>query len=389
MEQIKIYGELTAATADKCLADAKQIAGGYMALTTAERTSLTSALLVDGMRVYDTDLKADFRYTDGKWVEITDGSGTTDYDKLNNKPIQNQDLSLDGFEPVDNTYYRHTGETTGNFTQGIIYLYTTDGYKAIDGSGSGGSGIEGTTINGTSVPAVSNKSAIVTDGKSILYEDSGSGENKLKLPDDWITYLEEKAYLDPTLTLGGVAGQTVEYGVTASISNNFTHNETYIKNISGTLNLLRNGTAVVTDIAPSESSTSIAYEKTETITEHVTYRLQGTNSKSGAIYSNSVVFNCYKPVFYGASSSETLESTTGLTKRASASFGTITVTTEANQYVYFLTTGTISAITSGGFAVPYEKTQTLVVTINDLELTYNVYRTDKLEAGDNTFVVSQ
>lgn len=50
-----------------------------------------------------------------------------------------QDLTADGFTPVANTYYKHTGVTSANFTNGIIYLYDGTEYKAIDGSGGGGS----------------------------------------------------------------------------------------------------------------------------------------------------------------------------------------------------------------------------------------------------------
>lgn len=48
-----------------------------------------------------------------------------DYNKLDNIPVINQDLSASGFTPVANTYYKHTGETTTTFTQGVIYLYDT------------------------------------------------------------------------------------------------------------------------------------------------------------------------------------------------------------------------------------------------------------------------
>lgn len=52
-----------------------------------------------------------------------------DYNKLDNIPVINQDLSASGFTPVANTYYKHTGETTDTFTQGVIYLYDTSYHK--------------------------------------------------------------------------------------------------------------------------------------------------------------------------------------------------------------------------------------------------------------------
>lgn len=62
-----------------------------------------------------------------------------DYNKLNNIPVINQDLTASGFTPVANTYYRHTGETTASFTKGAIYLYDT-AYHKLGESG-------GTTLN--------------------------------------------------------------------------------------------------------------------------------------------------------------------------------------------------------------------------------------------------
>ena len=60
------------------------------------------------------------------------------YNDLPNIPVQNQDLTVSGFTPVANTYYRHTGTTTASYTNGVIYYYNGTGYAALDGSGSGG-----------------------------------------------------------------------------------------------------------------------------------------------------------------------------------------------------------------------------------------------------------
>ncbi len=61
------------------------------------------------------------------------GGGTKDYNTLEHVPIINQDLSVEGFSPIVNTYYKHTGITGEVFTQGVIYLYSGDAYKALDG----------------------------------------------------------------------------------------------------------------------------------------------------------------------------------------------------------------------------------------------------------------
>lgn len=55
----------------------------------------------------DTTVNVDFIGT------LQGGSGVSDYNELANKPIINQDLSADGFTPVANTYYRHTGTGGG------------------------------------------------------------------------------------------------------------------------------------------------------------------------------------------------------------------------------------------------------------------------------------
>lgn len=73
---------------------------------------------------------------------IAEKLSVANYNKLDNIPVINQDLSASGFTPVANTYYRHTGTTTDTFTQGVIYLYDT-AYHKLGESGGGG----GTTLN--------------------------------------------------------------------------------------------------------------------------------------------------------------------------------------------------------------------------------------------------
>ena len=70
---------------------------------------------------------------------IAEKLSVANYNKLDNIPVINQDLSATDFTPVANTYYRHTGATTATFTQGVIYLYDT-AYHKLGESG-------GTTLN--------------------------------------------------------------------------------------------------------------------------------------------------------------------------------------------------------------------------------------------------
>lgn len=66
-------------------------------------------------------------------VATGQAGGTVNYNDLGNVPIVNQDLLVAGFTPVVNTYYKHSGETTDAFTQGVIYLYDGTTYKALTG----------------------------------------------------------------------------------------------------------------------------------------------------------------------------------------------------------------------------------------------------------------
>ena len=75
--------------------------------------------------------------------------GVTDYNNLTSKPIINQDILANGFTPVKNTYYRHTGNTSETYTKGVIYYYDGAVFKAIDGSGSGGGSANYTKIEST------------------------------------------------------------------------------------------------------------------------------------------------------------------------------------------------------------------------------------------------
>lgn len=53
--------------------------------------------------------------------EIINGYVPANYNDLSNIPVINQDLSATGFTPVKDTYYRHTGTTNRDYTNGVIY----------------------------------------------------------------------------------------------------------------------------------------------------------------------------------------------------------------------------------------------------------------------------
>lgn len=110
------------------------------------------------------------------------GGGTSDYDKLEHIPVVNQDLSGEGFAPIANTYYRHTGVTAGLFTQGIIYLYNGTVYKALDGASDAPS-IDIVQVTGTSTTAVMSQNA-VTQNLNGKYVKPSSGIPKADLASD-------------------------------------------------------------------------------------------------------------------------------------------------------------------------------------------------------------
>lgn len=59
---IQLTDKLYAATGSKIIADAEQIAGGYMSISSSERHNLTSAQKVIGTLVFETDTGKTYRY---------------------------------------------------------------------------------------------------------------------------------------------------------------------------------------------------------------------------------------------------------------------------------------------------------------------------------------
>lgn len=74
------------------------------------------------MEILDTATEGLFVVVNSYIPTIPDvPAGTTDYNELENVPVINQDLSATGFTPVKDTYYRHTGTTNRDYTNGVIY----------------------------------------------------------------------------------------------------------------------------------------------------------------------------------------------------------------------------------------------------------------------------
>ena len=131
------------------------------------------------------------------------GGGTNDYNKLEHAPVINQDLSEEGFTPIANTYYKHTGATAGLLTQGIIYLYNGTMYKALDGTSDVPS-IDIVQATGTSTTAVMSQNA-VTQNLNDKYVKPSSGIPKADLAGDVQSSLSKA---DTALQSGDIPSKT-------------------------------------------------------------------------------------------------------------------------------------------------------------------------------------
>ena len=78
------------------------------------------------LEIVGTDTEGLFELVNGYVPEIPNVS--SNYNDLSNIPVINQDLSESGFTLVKDTYYRHTGTTNRDYTNGVIYkcVETTD-----------------------------------------------------------------------------------------------------------------------------------------------------------------------------------------------------------------------------------------------------------------------
>lgn len=210
------------------------------------------------------------------------------------------------------------------------------------------------------------------------------------LSPEYKTYLDNQLYQKPTISSFSMVSGSKEVGQSVTVSS-FTHYETNIGNINGTLTLKKGSTTIQSGIAPKSSNTSVNLSTAQTITSSsaatIKYTLSGKDTKGNSFSrENSISF--YFPSWYGYASTDSITDVSGLTKVASANLdGTKTVTTEAVGYVYFVTTDTISKITSGGFDVTTTN-GTLILNINGVNKTYNVYRTNQLNPGTLSYVIS-
>lgn len=212
----------------------------------------------------------------------------------------------------------------------------------------------------------------------------------LGMKPEYIEYLDNQLYQRPAiLSFNILSSTTAEVGSSVAITS-YSHHESNVGNIDGKLTLKKGSTVISSTISPQATSTPISYSDTCTSTTNgtVSYTLSGKNTR-GESFSATDSISFYFPSFYGYSSSSTISSVAGLNKVASASLaGERSLSTSANGYVFFVSTTQVKGVTSGGFEVPLTTQGTMTVSINGVNKSYYVYRTNELTPGSLTYKIT-
>lgn len=224
----------------------------------------------------------------------------------------------------------------------------------------------------------------------------------LYLNEAYAEYLKQVTYANPTIAAFSMSpsGTSVEVGTTYSPTS-FTHRETNVDNISGNLTLTSNRKSGYSlDVVPSGSSATVSLsgqglEYKLGANDSVTYTLAGESTEdtnpSGMDFSRTVTISSYFPCYYGANGSAAITNVTGLTKKNSGNIaGTYTIDVAANQYVWFVTRGTVTSVKSSGFDVPMNEPDTVNLTFGGTSYAYKAYRVagKVTVAGSYTYTVA-
>lgn len=224
----------------------------------------------------------------------------------------------------------------------------------------------------------------------------------LYLNEAYAEYLKQVTYANPTIAAFSMSpsGTSIEVGTTYSPTS-FTHRETNVGNISENLTLTSNRKSGYSlSVTPSATSAQVSLsgqglEYTLGANDSVTYTLAGESTEntnpSGMDFSRTVTISSYFPCYYGANASETITNVTGLTKKNSGSIaGTYTIDVAANQYVWFVTRGTVTSVKSSGFDVPMNEPVTVNLTFGGTSYAYKAYRVEGqvTVAGSYTYTVA-
>lgn len=224
----------------------------------------------------------------------------------------------------------------------------------------------------------------------------------LYLNEQYAEYLKQVTYANPTIATFSMnpLGTSVEVGTTYSPTS-FTHRETNVDNISGNLTLTSNRKSGYSlDVVPSGSSATVSLSGqglayTLGANDSVTFTLAGESTEntnpSGMDFSRTVTISSYFPCYYGANDSATIANVTGLTKKNSGNIaGTYTIDVAANQYVWFVTRGTVTSVKSSGFDVPMNDPITVNLTFGGTSYAFKAYRVEGqvTVAGSYTYTVA-
>ena len=113
---IKVNSAVTMYTSTSEKIAAGEKTNGSITLTAP---SVPNAIIPYSLEIVGTDTEGLFELINGYVPEIP--SVSSNYDDFSNIPIINQDLSESEFTALKDTYYRHTGTTNSDYTNGVIY----------------------------------------------------------------------------------------------------------------------------------------------------------------------------------------------------------------------------------------------------------------------------
>ena len=257
-----------------------------------------------------------------------------------------------------------------------------------------------TVVTDTSVSGhtITDNSTKFTLPDFLNYE-AGPGINiegsTISLPQIFYDYLVEHTFAVPVINELSISnlGTEAEIGTSVTVTS-FSHRETNIQSIEGTLTLRHGSSVVKTGVNPVTSTTSVAFEGsgvvvTRTTPGNDTFTLSGID-KLGNSITKSLSKSFYIPKFLGADPDASITSTEVLAmSRAKTIPNTITIS--ETSYIYFVTDETINSVKDAdtGFAVPIESPVNLTVDINSVPTVYHVYRSsERIIAGTYNFTIS-
>lgn len=229
---------------------------------------------------------------------------------------------------------------------------------------------------------LNSKQSILDAQKGILIDN----ENKIKLEEPFYNYLVKQTFIKPTIAefaitgLGGAA----EIGKSVTVTG-FTHRETNPGNIKENtfLTLKKGNDELVGDITPTENKVSVTFgspiEVTSTTSTKVIFTLSGKDALNEDVKA-SIEKEFYVPKIYGVSENDTvtageLENRTRMAYKQKYENPT-KVVLQTEGYIFFAAIGTVTVInTDTTYPVPVTKLENKMLSINDVNIEYQVYRT--------------